>query len=279
MTAFSLPLHVEERGDGPPLLLVHAFGGNSYTWRHWVPDLARRHRVILVDLKGFGSAPGPDDDAYAPGDHAELLFGLVRGRDLRDLTVVGHSLGGGIALLLALRLLDAEPHRLRALVLVATAAYRQAIPPWIRLARLPLLGPILLRLAPPRPVIRAVLRSIVHDPATVTPTQVEAYAEPLESAAGRRALLRTARQIVPPDLEGTVSRYVEIGVPTLLLHGRQDPVVPLEVAERLAETLPRARLHVLEACGHDPPEERPEESLDVVREFLDALEEPTGPSP
>lgn len=279
MTAFSLPLHVEERGEGPPLLLVHGFGANSYTWRHWVPDLARGHRVILVDLKGFGAAPGPDDHAYAPGDHAELLLRLVRGRDLRDLTVVGHSLGGGIALLLALRLLDAEPERLRALVLVAAAAYRQAIPPWIRMARLPLLGPILLRLAPPRLLIRAVLRSIVHDPATITPTQVEAYAEPLESAAGRRALLRTARQIVPPDLEGTVARYAEIGVPTLILCGRQDPVVPLEVAERLAGTLPRARLHVLEACGHDPPEERPEESLAAVREFLDVLEEPTGPAP
>lgn len=276
---FSLPLHVEETGEGPPLLLLHGFGANSYTWHRWVPELARDHRVIRVDLKGFGAAPKPDDDAYAPADHAELLLRLVRGRDLRDLTVVGHSLGGGIALLLALRLLEAEAERLRALVLVAAPAYRQGIPPWIRRARIPLVGRIFLRLVPPRRLIRWVLRSIVHDPSTITRTQVEAYAEPLESADARRALLRTARQIVPPDLERTVRRYPEIGVPALLLYGREDPVVPLEVGERLADALPRARLHVLDACGHDPPEELPEESLAAVRAFLDLLEGRAGSAP
>lgn len=265
----ALPLHVEERGEGPPLLLIHGFGANSYTWHHWVGELARDHRVVLVDLKGFGSAPKPDDDAYAPADQAEILLRLVRGMDLRDLTVVGHSLGGGIALLLTLRLLDTEPRRLRALVLVAGAAYRQAIPPWIRRARIPLLGRIFLWLVPPRKLIRWVLESIVHDPATVTPAQVEAYAAPLDSSEGRRALLWTARQIVPPELDGITVRYPEIDVPALLLYARHDPVVPLNVGERLAGALPRATLHVLEACGHDPPEERPADSLAVVREFLE----------
>lgn len=276
---FSLPLHVEERGEGPPVLLVHGFGANGYTWRHWAGELSRDHRVILVDLKGFGSAPKPSDGAYGPADHAELLLRLVRGLDLRRLTVVGHSLGGGIALLLALRLLDAEPERLRGLVLVAAAAYPQEIPPWIRLARLPLLGRVLLRLLPARRLIRWVLRSIVHDPTTITRTQVEAYAEPLESADGRRALLQTARQIVPEDVDVLVARYPEIRVPTLLLYAREDPVVPLEVGERLAADLPRARLEILEACGHDPPEERPRESVEPVREFLERLEETAGSSP
>lgn len=266
-----LPLHAESRGSGPPLLLIHGFGANAYTWRHWVAELARDHEVVQVDLKGFGSAPKPRDGAYAAADQAALLHRLVLQRDLRDLTLVGHSLGGGISLLLALRLLDTDPGRLRGLVLVAAAAYRQEMPTYVRLAQMPWVGELLLRVLPARYIVRKVLESIVYDPDTVTVGQVDAYAAPLTESGGRRALAETARQIEPRDLEEVVRRYPEIDRPALLLWGRHDPIVPVEIGERLAADLPRARLEVMEECGHDPPEELPRASLEIVLEFLGEL--------
>lgn len=265
----SLPLHVEEHGSGGrPLVLVHGFGANSYTWRHWLPALADSYRVVLVDLKGHGASPKPDDDRYSPFHQAELLLRTIRARDLEDATLVGHSLGGGVVLTTALRLLDSEPHRVASLVLVSAATRPQQIPPYIGWARKPVLGHLFLRLVPPRTLMRWALRSIVYDPQAVSREQVEAYAEPIRSWKDRRALLKGARQIVPDGAEEVVARYPEVDRPTLLLWGRQDPVVPWELGRELEETLPDARLEILDECGHLPQEERPRRSLEVVRSFL-----------
>ena len=95
-------LYYEEQGKGPPVLLLHGFGASTFTWRHVAPDLAETHRVIAVDLKGFGQSDKPFDERYSVSDQAELLAQLIEDKDLRDLTIVGHSFGGGVALRLAL---------------------------------------------------------------------------------------------------------------------------------------------------------------------------------
>ena len=104
-----------------------------------------------------------------------------------------------------------------------------------------------------------------------------AYAEPLYDAAHRTALIKTALRIIPPDLAEVTTRIREIDLPTLLLWGRHDWVVPLDVAERLLADLPRARLEIMEDCGHVPPEELPKESLEIVLKFLRG--EGENPSP
>lgn len=265
----ALPLHVEEVGEGRPLVLLHGLGAHSYTWRHWIPGLSRRHRLLLVDLKGHGSAAAPADGAYAPADHAALVSHLVRQRDLRHATLVGHSFGGTVALLAALRLLDTGAPWLDSLVVIEGAALPQPLPAYLRAVRSRVLGPLLLRAVPSRTLVRAILRDIVHDPGTITARQVEAYAEVLESADHRLALVETARRLVPSEAERLVEEYPRIAVPTLLLWGREDPVVPLAVGRRLAELLPNATLHVLDGCGHLPQEECPEASLEPVLEFLE----------
>ena len=275
-SGYALPLHVEEYGDGPrQIMMLHGFGANSYTWRGWIGALAKNHRVWSVELKGHGSAPAPPDDLYSLYDHADLVHRLILQKDLRQLTLVGHSMGGGIALLVALRLLDEG--RLERLVLVSSAAYPQRLPPFIALAARGRLSEWGLRFFPKRLLIRRVLRSIVFDPQGVTDAQVTAYAEPLYSPAHRTALIKTAVRIIPPDLAELTKRIPEIALPTLLLWGKRDWVVPLEVAERLLAALPRARLEVLEDCGHVPSEELPKESLEIVLKFLRG--EGENPSP
>ena len=271
--AFHLPLHVETQGLPPDegvdtFLLLHGYGGSSFSWRTWAPTLARLGHVVLVDMKGFGSAPKPDDGTYAPGDHAELVHRLILQRDLRRITLVGHSLGGGVALLTALRLLDDGTDRLHRMVLVAGAAYPQKLPPFVALARRGRLASGLMRMLGARRVVRFVLRTIVYRPEDVTRSQVEGYADPLSTPEARAALITTALQIQPSDLKNTIRRYPEIDVPTLILWGRQDRVVPLSVGESLSRALPQAQLVVLDNCGHLPAEELPMESAEILEAFL-----------
>ncbi len=273
---YALPLHVEEYGGGRrQIMLLHGFGATSYTWRSWIGALSKDHRVWSVELKGHGSAPAPPDDLYSLNDHADLVRRLIVQQDLRDLTLVGHSMGGGIALLVALRLLDEG--RLERLVLVSSAAYSQRLPPFIALAARGRLSEWGLRFFPKRLLIRRVLRSIVFDPDGVTDAQVSAYTEALYSAAHRTALIKTAVRIIPPDFAELTKRFPEIDLPTLLLWGKHDWVVPLDVAERLLAALPNAQLEVMEDCGHVPPEELPKKSLEIVLKFL--RDEGENPSP
>ncbi len=273
MSATPLPLHVEASGlePGPDVdtfLLIHGYAGCTFTWRYWGPRLAARGHVVALDLKGFGNAPKPDDGLYGPGHQAELVHRLIEERDLHRITMIGHSLGGGIALLTALRLTDVGIRRLERMVIVSGAAYDQRLPPFVRMADYPRLASLLFRALGSERVVRTVLGHIVHDPSRVDEAQVRGYATPLASDAALRALLETARQIRPADLDAVTARYRELDVPTLLLWGRGDLVVPLSTGERLERELPDARLHVLERCGHLPPEEVPDESYALVERFL-----------
>ena len=274
----ALPLYVEEvepTGDGarpadaPVFLMLHGYGGNLFTWRHWAPALSTRGRVLLVDMKGFGRAPKPDDGAYRPSDLAALIEALLTELDLRRVTLVGHSLGGGVALLTALRLSDGDGSRLDRLVLVASAAYPQRLPPFVSFARRPRLSTAILRLIGARRAIRIALRSIVFDEGSVSDEMVAAYGDPLRTRDGLRAALDAGRVILPDDIYELSARFPEIDLPALVLWGDHDRVVPIAVGRRLAAELPRARLVVLERCGHLMPEERPRASLAAVEAFLD----------
>jgi len=271
---FDLPLHVEMLGPDPDpgvdsIILLHGYGGSSFSWRYWAPFLAKRAHVVLVDMKGFGSAPKPDDGQYGPRHQAELIYRLILQANLQRVTLIGHSLGGGVALGAALRLLDSEPGRLKRLILVASAAYKQRMPLFVALAKYRRLASMALRILGTQFVIRHVLKSIVFDPSEVSDDQVLGYAKPLSSPEAHRALIDTALAIVPPDLEKLTARFEELDVPTLVLWGRQDRVVPLWVGERLADKLPDAKMQVLENCGHMPAEELPKESWEALQTFLD----------
>ncbi len=261
-------LHVEVRGTGPDVILLHGFGASRFTWRYWTDRLARRHRLHLVDLKGFGMAARPPDGRYSPADFAEEVFDYTKRAGLRRYVLMGHSMGGGVALLASLLAREsggAGPH---ALVLVAAAAYPQRLPKLIGLATHPLLGPIFFGLIPARTIAKAGLIQSYHPERRPPAEAIAGYAKGLARPGGKRSLRWTASQLVPANLDAITARYPSIDVPTLLLWGDSDRVVPPWVGRRLARELPNARLVSLEECGHVPPEELPEESLSVVEDFL-----------
>lgn len=249
---------------------MHGFGATGAFWRKWVPPLAPVHKCYLIDLPGFGrSAPGADP---SPSGLADALLRFLDTEAIERPVLIGHSLGGGIALLAALTLAErGEGDRLAGLVLVSAAVYPQRIPPYITLARTPGIGEIFLIAPPPLWAVKRGLRGIVGDPTTVDDDQVRIQREPYLSRERRRALLAAARAIDPRAGERTSSRLPGLSVPSLLIWGEEDPVVPLNLGIRLARELPLARLVRLPGVGHLPPEESPEESLSAVLEFLREL--------
>jgi pimeloyl-ACP methyl ester carboxylesterase len=225
-------------------------------------------RIHVLDLKGFGAAPKPQDRRYTPLDQASLVVRWILQEDLRDLTLVGHSLGGGVALLTALDFMARDPSRIGRLVLVAGIAYPQPISPYIRLLARRTLGPLLLRILPLRRVMRAALRMAYHPAHPVSESHVEAYVQPLRTREGREALSTSAAQLWTPSLQSATERYHEIDLPCLLIWGDSDRVVPLWVGERLASEMPQARLQVVAKCGHMPQEEAADESLSHLIRFM-----------
>jgi pimeloyl-ACP methyl ester carboxylesterase len=261
-------LYYSEEGKGPPLLLIHGFGASTFTWRFVAPELAKSHRVIAVDLKGFGQSDKPFDGRYSVYDQAELLAQLIEDKDLRDLTLVGHSFGGGIALLLALEANQRLDGRITRLVLLDSIAYPQNIPVFFRLLDVPLVSQIGVRMVPPSVQARVALQIAYFDDSKIDPQEIELYAAPLKTAAGKHAIIYSARQIVPEDIAELSERYKTIELPTLILWCDHDRIVPLEVGIKLRRTLPNSTLRLVEDCGHMPQEEQPASTLELIKGFI-----------
>lgn len=258
----------QERGHGKPVLLIHGFGASAYTWRHVEPALEDRYRVISIDLKGFGRSDKPLDEHYSVFDQAELVSEFIDKLGLKDLTVVGHSLGGGVALVLAIDPDKKRRSRITRMVLMDSIAYPQNIPIAFDLLTTPVVGSLGNRLIPSSLKTRAALRLAYHDNSKYTEEDVEAYSAPLRDAGTRHAMEMTARQIMPENLPEIARKYSTIQVPVLVLWCRHDKVVPLAVGWRLHQELPNSKLKVISECGHLPQEEMPDETVATLKAFL-----------
>jgi pimeloyl-ACP methyl ester carboxylesterase len=263
----AVKLAVHESGRGTPLILIHGLGASSYTWRKIAPELAKRHRVIAIDLKGFGQSDKPLDERYSIFDQARLIGDYITRNNLKDATLVGHSFGGGVALAVALDQLDAGRTNIRKLVLIDSIAYRQPLPFFFRILRTPVIGEIGLSLVPPEVQMERALAVAYLEDGKVTEDAVRNYASALHSEGGRHALLRTIDSLDPVQADEISKRYKELYLPTLVLWCDRDKIVPLKIGRRLARELPNARLKVMRKCGHIPHEEQPEDTLKVIADF------------
>jgi pimeloyl-ACP methyl ester carboxylesterase len=158
-----LRLAMSDAGQGKPVLLIHGLGASSYTWREVAPALARRRRVIAIDLKGFGESDKPKDGKYSILDQAELIKSFIKKENLHNLTVAGHSYGGGVALALALKFADEKDARIERLALIDSLAYKQPIPFFFRMLQTPVVGDVGFGLTPPEVQTAGALVAAYHD--------------------------------------------------------------------------------------------------------------------
>jgi len=263
----SVSLYKEVYGAGDPILCLHGLGANIYSWRHFIAPFSQNNKLILVDFKGCGRSPKPLDMRYSIDDKVEDIYNLILEENLTNLTLVGNSLGGAIALLVAIRLGKQQPGRLAKLVLIDSAGDKGTLPAHLKLLRSPL-GTFIIYLAPSKLAALMTLRMCYYDRKRITTEHVKAYAAPLANRGGRHALLHTARQCIPANADELIAQVATINVPTFILWGREDKVIPLKVGQLLHQLIPNSTLEVIDHCGHIPQEEKPEETISRISRFL-----------
>ncbi|MDP3183282.1 MAG: alpha/beta fold hydrolase [Desulfobaccales bacterium] len=257
-----------EAGQGRPILLLHGFGACAYTWRFIGPPLADQHRVFTIDLKGYGLSDKPDDGKYAVSDQADMVAEFIRTQDLHDLVLMGHSMGGGVALMTYLKVREENPGRINRLVLIDSAGYPQKMPWFIRLPRIPVVNAIGARVLSPRFLAALVLRKCYYNKDKITDEMIDTYAYYGNLPGAREAVMETAKQIVPENIEAVTDRYKTVSVPVLIIWGAEDQVVPLKVGRNFKRDIPDSELAIIPRCGHIPPEEEAGETNRLIITFL-----------
>lgn len=262
-------LAYRDKGTGKPVLLLHGFGASSYTWRHVEPALvAAGRRVLTVDLKGFGLSDKPLDQRYSIFDQAALVSQFLAQLDLKDVTVVGHSLGGGVTLVLALEKDKKRRKRISKIVLIDSVAYSQNIPIAFSILRTPVLGKISSSLVPLDVQARVALRLAYYDNSKFDRRDVKQYADPLKDKGSRHAMIQTARKIMPENLPELSNRYKSIKIPALIIWCDHDKVIKPIIGLRLHNDLPNSIFRVVRKCGHLPQEEKPQRTIALIQDFL-----------
>jgi pimeloyl-ACP methyl ester carboxylesterase len=255
-------LHAGE--SGTPVVLLHGGGVDAahLSWEPTLEILADGHRVFAPDLPGYGGSDAPDAD-YSMNYFLGFLDGFLDRLDLDAPNLVGLSMGGGIALGYALR----APERVGRLVLVDSYGLGSDPPRGTASLASPLAWSALRH---NRALVRWGLGTIVADRATITDGMVATAHRLLDRPHAGRAFRRFYHdETGPGGVESDFSdRLPELAVPTLLIHGEDDDLIPLAWARRARDRIPNARLSVFENCGHWPPREKPDEFVRVVGEFL-----------
>ena len=261
-------------GAGPLLLLVHGMAGSSETWKHVMPALAERCTVLAPDLLGQGQSDKPRGD-YSLGAHANMLRDLLDALGHERATVIGQSLGGGVAMQFAYQF----PERCERLVLVNSGGLGQEVTFYLRMLTLPGFESVfpLFCTARLRDAGSRIARGLGRAGVPSTPARREiwrSYAS-LADPASRRAFFRSLRDVI--DFSGqavsALSRlYRAARLPTLIVWGARDPFIPVSHAIVAHEAIPGSRLEIFEDVGHYPHCEAPERFVEVLVDFMASTE-------
>jgi pimeloyl-ACP methyl ester carboxylesterase len=251
---------------GTPVILIHGLGGSIENWVNNIEALARRHRVYALDLKGFGRT----DKTPLLRDLDELIqfiYDFMTVIHIEKASLIGNSLGGGLALFFALK----YPDKVDKLVLADPAGMGREVIGLFKIISIPFVGELLSKSC--RRSVRSLWKKIVYDPALVTDELVEYNLAVMEGA--NKALLATARAGInfrgqrENQRRRALENIGELKAPTLIFWGKQDKIIPVAHAQAAIKMIPNSELHIFEKCGHTPQFECSEEFNRLVLEFLD----------
>jgi pimeloyl-ACP methyl ester carboxylesterase len=257
-------------GEGPALLLLHGIGNNCQTWAGVIDRLAETHTVIAPDLLGHGNSDKPRGD-YSIAAYANGMRDLLSVLDVEQATVVGHSLGGGIAMQMAYQF----PERVDRLVLVNSGGLGAEVNFILRAATLPG-AEIVLPLMVHRHVrtlaagLGRVFGALGHRPSSDLQGILEGFAS-LTTGEAQRAFLHTARSIIDISGQRVSARdrlYLAGDMPTLIIWGARDPMIPVAHAYDAHGAIPHSRLEVFESAGHFPFNDEPVRFSQALSDFI-----------
>jgi pimeloyl-ACP methyl ester carboxylesterase len=271
----SIKTHFVAKGaQGPALVLIHGFGCSTATWEKNIDELSKRFRVFALDLKGFGLSAKPKDGQYHLHAFTEHVLGFLDVMKLDKAVLVGNSMGGAVATRLALL----HPDRVAGLVLVDAipAAFPRPSLPLGRTSAEPLANAKGKPRTPPlvaftramitRQTIASGLKSAFHDQALITDSMIETHYRPITIEGAAEALVAMLNP--PPESAGTLPPLTALKVPTLVVWGRHDRLVPQPIADLYARAIPGARKVVFENSGHFPQIEEAAEFNTRLTEFV-----------
>jgi pimeloyl-ACP methyl ester carboxylesterase len=261
-------------GDGPVLVLLHGITSTSETWREVMPALAERHTVLAPDLLGHGESAKPRGD-YSLGAYASGVRDLMAALDLDRGTIVGHSLGGGVAMQFAYQF----PERLDRLVLVSSGGLGRSVHLMLRAAALPgadLVLPLIAGDWLPRltGAVEGALKRIGLRTRTDIVEAAQGYGS-LADAEARAAFLHTVRAAIDPGGQRVSARdrlYLAEDVPTLIIWGERDGIIPIAHGRRAHEEIPDSRFVEVPGAGHWPQLDDPALFVRELERFVDETE-------
>ena len=251
------------RGAGEPVVFIHGFPASGHLWNEVVPLMPPGHRLVVVDLLGYGRSDRPMRRAVDVREHAERLIALLDELRIHSACIAGHGMGGGVAQSLAVRHAD----RVTRLCLLDSVAFEHGRTLETRLARA--VAP-LSRLLPPA-VLRGVVRREIQrgytDPERAA-RSIELYLLPFGDSVGRDALAAHLRALLIGETKVIADQLPSITVPTAIVWGQRDRIVPLAIGRRLAAAIDGATLEIIPSVSHFTPEEAPRQVADVLAELL-----------
>jgi pimeloyl-ACP methyl ester carboxylesterase len=261
-------------GHGPPVVLIHGVAGRASQWDQIVELLADTHTVLAPDLLGHGKSAKPRGD-YSLGAHASGIRDLLMGLNIERASIVGHSLGGGITMQFAYQF----PERCERLVLVSSGGLGESVHPLLRAATLPGSEFVLPLLAHQRvlDVASLVPRALGRIGLRSGPdlTEMARGYQSLSNAEARSAFIHTLRSVIDPTgqrINGTDRLYLASNMPSLIIWGRRDRIIPVEHAQPAHEGMPGSRLEVFEDAGHFPHLDEPFRFARTLEDFFDETE-------
>jgi pimeloyl-ACP methyl ester carboxylesterase len=269
-----------DTGEGEPILFVHGLLGSHRNWRYLIDRLDNTHRVIVPDLFGHGASEKPEGD-YSVSAQAATLRDLIKHLGLERVTIVGHSLGGGISLAFCYLF----PERVERLVLVGTGGLGREVNPMLRAATLPVADLVLPVLASQwvRGGAEMIGRGLAlfgwrasHDMRAAW----EGFTS-LSDGDSRRAFLATTRAVMNSGGQSIAAHeYLPdlVDLPILVVWGTNDMVIPAEHSQRAAQLVPGCRVELFEGAGHFPHLDQPDAFADVLRDFMDTTARAEGRS-
>jgi len=257
--------YIDSGGDKPPVVLIHGFASSVEAWATIIPDLIKGHRVLAMDLKGFGWTDRPEGD-YSPSAQARIVLALMAQRGIDRAALVAHSWGSSVALQVAMQ----KPEAVTRIALYDAWVYEAQLPAFFHWSRADGVGETLFGLYyKERPAEKMSLA--FYDKSYVTEDLVDAVEQALDRPGTVAAALAAVRGQRYAQVE---HKYRKVQRPTLLMWGREDVVTPVTFGERLARDLPNARLEVYPRCGHFPMLEAKEASTRDLLAFLSEVDAP-----
>ena len=261
-----MQVHFRDQGlatDSLPIVLIHGTGASLHTWESWVNELKNKHRIITLDLPAYGlTGPNKTGD-YSQDFYVNFMENFLLKLNIKRCVLGGNSLGGSITWAFALE----HPERVGKMILVDAGGYpmvSKSVPIAFQIARMPIVGNLFKYILPYAVIEKSLQNVYVHDD-RITPELIERYYDLASRTGNRKAFLDRMRSSIKND---NYLKIKTLTMPTLIIWGKEDGLIPLDVAEKFHKDLPNDTMIVFKDLGHTPMEEDPMKTVKAVKDFL-----------